>query len=142
MQFGFAIPAYGAGADGGAVAELISTGEELGFASAWLADHIAGRWRLGTFRRAERAREVVGVWEGHDVRVLKPQTYMNRSGAALAPLRALPGFDPSEQLLILVDDVALPLGTFRLRGAGTAGGADCGLSSCSCARRKSTASSA
>ena len=54
--------------------------------------------------------------------MLKPQTYMNRSGAALAPLRALPDFDPAHDLLILVDDVAIPLGTFRLRGAGSAGG--------------------
>jgi PTH1 family peptidyl-tRNA hydrolase len=54
--------------------------------------------------------------------VLKPQTYMNRSGAALAPLRSLPDFDPSRDLLILSDEVALPLGRFRLRGAGSAGG--------------------
>jgi peptidyl-tRNA hydrolase, PTH1 family len=54
--------------------------------------------------------------------VLKPQTYMNRSGAALAQLRATPEFDASRDLLILVDDVALPLGRFRLRGAGSAGG--------------------
>jgi peptidyl-tRNA hydrolase, PTH1 family len=47
---------------------------------------------------------------------------MNRSGAALAPLRALPGFDPASDLLVLVDDVALPMGRFRLRGAGSAGG--------------------
>ena len=47
---------------------------------------------------------------------------MNRSGAALAPLRSLPEFDPTRDLLILVDDVALPLGRFRLRGAGSAGG--------------------
>ena len=51
-----------------------------------------------------------------------PTTYMNRSGAALAPLLALPGFDPAHDLLILVDEVALPLGRYRLRGAGTAGG--------------------
>ncbi len=56
------------------------------------------------------------------MRVLKPQTYMNRSGAALAPLRALSDFDPAGDLLVLVDDVAIPLGTFRLRGAGSAGG--------------------
>jgi PTH1 family peptidyl-tRNA hydrolase len=56
------------------------------------------------------------------VQVLKPQTYMNRSGAALTPLKALPGFDSSRHLLILVDDVALPMGRFRLRGAGSAGG--------------------
>ena len=53
---------------------------------------------------------------------MKPQTYMNRSGAAVAPLRDLPDFDPSQQLLIVVDDVALPVGRFRLRGAGSAGG--------------------
>ena len=47
---------------------------------------------------------------------------MNRSGAALASLRALSGFDPATDLMILVDDVALPLGKFRLRGAGSAGG--------------------
>ena len=77
---------------------------------------------MGPFRRAERAREAQGTWEGHAVRVLKPQTYMNRSGAALAPLRALAEFDPASDLLILSDDVAIPLGTFRLRGAGSAGG--------------------
>jgi PTH1 family peptidyl-tRNA hydrolase len=47
---------------------------------------------------------------------------MNRSGAALAPLRARSDFDPSGDLLILVDDVALPVGKFRLRGSGSAGG--------------------
>lgn len=47
---------------------------------------------------------------------------MNRSGAALAPLRSFPGFDPASDLLVLVDDVALPTGKFRLRGAGSAGG--------------------
>ena len=47
---------------------------------------------------------------------------MNRSGAALAPLRALSGFDPAVHLLVLVDDFALPSGKFRLRGAGSAGG--------------------
>jgi PTH1 family peptidyl-tRNA hydrolase len=47
---------------------------------------------------------------------------MNRSGAAITPLRSVTGFDPAQHLLILVDDVALPIGRFRLRGAGSAGG--------------------
>src|SRR5829696_1388898 len=87
-----------------------------------LADHLAERWRLGPFKRGERARVAEGSYDGRAIRVLKPQTYMNRSGAALAPLRALPGFDPAAELLVLVDDVALPVGKFRLRGAGSAGG--------------------
>ena len=87
-----------------------------------LADRLGSRWQLGQFRRADRAREARGSWQGFPVTVLKPHTYMNRSGAAIAALRGLSGFDPSHHLLILVDDVALPLGRFRLRGAGSAGG--------------------
>jgi PTH1 family peptidyl-tRNA hydrolase len=63
-----------------------------------------------------------GLLDEQPLRVLKPQTYMNRSGAALAPLVGLPDFDPSGDLLVLVDDVALPVGRFRLRGAGSSGG--------------------
>jgi peptidyl-tRNA hydrolase, PTH1 family len=87
-----------------------------------LADRLVARWKLSPFRRADRARQSQGNWESHPVTILKPQTYMNRSGAALAPLRSLPDFDPSQHLLILVDEVALPIGRFRLRGAGSAGG--------------------
>jgi peptidyl-tRNA hydrolase, PTH1 family len=87
-----------------------------------LADHLAARWEMGQFRRGDRAREAQGTWQDLPVRVLKPQTYVNRSGAAITPLRILPEFDPSLHLLILVDDVALPVGRFRLRGAGSAGG--------------------
>lgn len=59
---------------------------------------------------------------GQVIRLLKPQTYMNRSGAALAPLLDDPAFDPAQHLLVLVDDVALDVGRFRLRGAGSSGG--------------------
>ena len=87
-----------------------------------LADHLAARWHFPRFTRGEQARQTEGVRGERVVRVVKPQTYMNRSGAALAPLRALPEFDPAADLLVLVDDVALPLGKYRLRGAGSAGG--------------------
>ena len=59
---------------------------------------------------------------GVPVRVLKPTTSMNRSGAALASLRADPAFNPATDLLVLVDDLAIPCGTFRLRAEGSAGG--------------------
>lgn len=64
-------------------------------------------------------RNVVG---DRKVVIVKPQTYMNRSGAALGPLLKSPDFDPATDLLVLVDEVALPLGTFRLRARGSAGG--------------------
>ena len=76
-----------------------------------LADRLVDRWQLGPFRRGERAREAQGIWRDYSVSVLKPQTYMNRSGAAIASLRARSDFDPSRHLLIVVDDVALPVGS-------------------------------
>lgn len=63
-----------------------------------------------------------GTVAGGTVALLKPRTYMNDSGAALQPLLADPAFAPDRDLLVLVDDVALPLGTFRLRARGSAGG--------------------
>jgi PTH1 family peptidyl-tRNA hydrolase len=87
-----------------------------------LADRLVDRWQLGPYRRGDRVRESRGKWSEFPVTVLKPQTYMNRSGIAIAPLRSLPEFDPGRHLLVLVDDVALPVGRFRLRGAGSAGG--------------------
>jgi PTH1 family peptidyl-tRNA hydrolase len=59
---------------------------------------------------------------GVPVRILKPTTFMNRSGAALASLRADPAFTSARDLLILVDDFQIPLGTFRFRPDGSAGG--------------------
>ena len=99
--------------------EYAATRHNAGF---WLADALVARWGFPPFRRGERARVTEGEVDGVPVRVLKPTTYMNSSGAALASLRADPDFDPARDLLILVDDFAIPTGTFRLRGAGSAGG--------------------
>ena len=59
---------------------------------------------------------------GTPVRILKPTTFMNRSGAALASLRADPSFTPATDLLVVSDDFNISLGTFRVRGEGSAGG--------------------
>jgi len=99
--------------------EYAATRHNAGF---WLADALVARWGFPPFRRGERARVTEGEVDGVSVRVLKPTTYMNSSGAALASLRADPAFDPARDLLILVDDFAIPTGTFRLRSEGSAGG--------------------
>jgi PTH1 family peptidyl-tRNA hydrolase len=56
------------------------------------------------------------------VRLLKPQTYMNLSGVALRPYLRRLEWSGLQDLLVLVDEVAIPLGTFRLRATGSAGG--------------------
>jgi len=99
--------------------EYAATRHNAGF---WLADALVARRGFPPFRRGERARVTEGEVDGVPVRVLKPTTYMNSSGAALASLRADPAFDPARDLLVLVDDFAIPTGTFRLRGEGSAGG--------------------
>ncbi len=61
------------------------------------------------------------VVAGRAVRVALPTTYMNRSGDAVASLLAEAGLDAS-RLLVIVDDLSLPVGALRLRGRGGAGG--------------------
>lgn len=59
---------------------------------------------------------------GASVLLVKPQTYMNLSGQAVAALCAKHDADPTTDLLVVVDDVALPFGKLRLRPQGSAGG--------------------
>lgn len=58
---------------------------------------------------------------GTAVALVEPQTYMNRSGDAVAAWRDGPGLEPGAMLVVL-DDVYLPLGTLRLRARGSNGG--------------------
>ena len=83
---------------------------------------LAEQWGLPRFRRSGNALVTEGAVGGERFALLKPQTYMNLSGDAVAPLLASPEFDPTRDLLVLVDDIALPLDTFRLRAQGTPGG--------------------
>ncbi len=62
-----------------------------------------------------------GHLEGQDVLLAKPQTYMNLSGMAVATLIAKYGLGVSD-LIVLVDDADLPLGSLRVRPRGSAGG--------------------
>src|ERR1700693_3021144 len=58
---------------------------------------------------------------GHDVMLAKPQTYMNLSGMAVRDLAERMEAAPGE-ILVIVDEVALPWGNIRLRERGSAGG--------------------
>lgn len=63
-----------------------------------------------------------GSIDGERAMLLKPTTYMNRSGTAVSEAVTFYKLDPAEALLIIVDDVALPCGTIRIRTSGGAGG--------------------
>lgn len=58
---------------------------------------------------------------GRALVLAKPQTYMNRSGEAVRALTRRYGLTPDD-LIVVYDDIALPLGAVRLRGKGGAGG--------------------
>jgi len=54
--------------------------------------------------------------------LLKPLTYMNLSGTAIAEAIGFYKLAPATDLLVIVDDIALPCGFIRMRGEGSAGG--------------------
>ncbi|MGB5931513.1 MAG: aminoacyl-tRNA hydrolase [Anaerolineae bacterium] len=84
-------------------------------------DHLARRHHL-SFRKAQLQGLLAGgEIEGHRVALLKPLTYVNRSGDVVAPL--LRGYGlPLDRLLIIYDDLDLPRGRIRIREQGGAGG--------------------
>jgi PTH1 family peptidyl-tRNA hydrolase len=64
-----------------------------------------------------------GVIEGERSKLVKPQTFMNLSGEAVACLGAKGELDDvGKSLIVISDDLALPFGTIRLRARGSAGG--------------------
>jgi PTH1 family peptidyl-tRNA hydrolase len=88
----------------------------------WVLDRLAYDWDFDVFRRDGRALVTEGSVGGAEVRLVKPTTYMNRSGLAVGPLAAIEGFDPAVDLLVVVDDAALDVGRVRFRPEGSAGG--------------------
>jgi PTH1 family peptidyl-tRNA hydrolase len=89
----------------------------------WMVvDHLAGVWQFDAWRRDGDARVASGSVGAERARLVKPQTYMNLSGGALRPYLRRTGWSPQRDLLVVVDDVALPLGRVRLRARGSAGG--------------------
>lgn len=59
--------------------------------------------------------------DGHSVLLVKPLTYMNRSGEAIRKLVDFYKLNPATQILVCCDDIDLPLGTHRLRMSGGPG---------------------
>ena len=84
-------------------------------------DRIAGDHAIELSRRQRRALIGEGVIDGHPVVVARPRTFVNRSGEAVAYLLTRYAAT-SDRLLVVYDDMDLPLGKLRLRPSGSAGG--------------------
>ncbi len=88
----------------------------------WLVDHLARRWHFDNWKKDGESMSTSGLVGTQKVKLLKPQTFMNLSGSVLRPTLKREGFRVAEDLLVVVDEVAVPAGEFRFRAAGSAGG--------------------
>ncbi len=79
------------------------------------------RWAPGRGKLKFHARLWAANIGGQRIMLAEPQTYMNRSGLAVAEMTAFYKVDPSD-VLVVMDDVDLPTGRLRARASGSAGG--------------------
>ena len=81
------------------------------------------RYAPGAVARSKFHGAAIDATIGEEkVVLLKPLTYMNRSGLSVSEAVNFYKLDPAADLLVLVDDMALPCGVIRLRPEGSAGG--------------------
>jgi PTH1 family peptidyl-tRNA hydrolase len=88
----------------------------------WFLDALAQSWGIPRFRAEKSQANATTRVEPFQVRLIKPLTYMNRSGGVLVPLKRMNALDLTKDLLVVVDDVALEPGRVRFRPSGSAGG--------------------
>jgi peptidyl-tRNA hydrolase, PTH1 family len=99
--------------------EYAATRHNVGW---WLIDHLADVWHFDGWKKDGESHISSGTVEGVKVRLVKPQTFMNLSGQALKTYLRRPFWSPAKDLLIVVDEVQLPVGRMRIRPRGSAGG--------------------
>jgi peptidyl-tRNA hydrolase, PTH1 family len=104
--------------------DYAATRHNLGF---MLIDKLADDERIVVKRRECNSLVGQGNIEGVVTKFAKPQTFMNLSGNAVACLLRkiesdAPLADRAKQLVVISDDLALPIGKIRVRERGSAGG--------------------
>jgi peptidyl-tRNA hydrolase, PTH1 family len=99
-------------------AEYADTRHNIGFTAI---DVLAERFKCVARQPRQRALVAPFTFKGQSHLLAKPQTYMNLSGESVAPLLAEEGL-PTDCLLVIVDDINLPVGRVRLRNSGNDGG--------------------
>lgn len=94
------------------------TRHNAGFAAV---DAIAEKMGATFSRSMHQAQVARAHYAGISLLLVKPQTLMNLSGRAVAPIAHQYGCEPAD-ILVIADDRHLPLGMLRLRPGGGAGG--------------------
>lgn len=94
------------------------TRHNLGF---MVADKLKERFGFPPWKKQNRSRVTSGVYPGYQLYLAKPQTYMNLSGNAVLSLMTKYRLKRHE-ILVVLDDLALPFGTIRFRQRGSDGG--------------------
>ena len=94
-----------------------NTRHNVGF---MVADQLGERYRLPIQKLKFKALTNVFTISGEKVLVMKPVTYMNLSGEAVGEAARFYKLPP-ERVLVISDDVSLPVGKLRIRKGGSAG---------------------
>ena len=105
---------------GFAVVDEIARRAGIEFGSAPV-DALIAKWRRGGTHASDARSGFSETADGEPVLIAKPLTFMNASGQAVGELARYFKIGPDD-LLIVVDEVQLPLGRLRARTAGSAGG--------------------
>jgi len=98
--------------------EYVKTRHNAGFMAL---ERLANRHGLSSVKHKFHAGVLEGRINLHKVMLMQPMTFMNRSGLAVGEATAFYKCEPQD-VLILVDDIALDCGQLRLRATGSAGG--------------------
>jgi len=89
----------------------------------WMvAERFAARARLAAWRKKFEAHLAEGRLGSEKIVVARPVTFMNESGRAVRPMLDFWKLSAADDLLVVVDDMALDVGRIRLRGGGSDGG--------------------
>ncbi len=86
-----------------------------------MLDRLADEHGKPTWKRRGNRLQTVAEIDGRRATLVKPLTWMNASGRALAALAREEPFEP-EELLVCYDELQLPIGRLRIRGSGSHGG--------------------
>jgi PTH1 family peptidyl-tRNA hydrolase len=97
--------------------EYESTKHNLGFITV---DLLAERHGIRVNKIKHKALTGDGLIKGEKVKLVKPQTFMNLSGESVSRVTEYFGVE-SDRLIVIYDDIDIPVGSVRVRSGGSAG---------------------